>query len=167
MASKKSSISVAIGSAFAAGMAMTPMANAAENPFALQSLDRGYMVADHSSDHSKMMQEGKCAAGKCGAGKCGGAKAAEAKCGEGKCGPAMMDANKDGKVSKDEFMKGHEAMFAAKDANKDGVLSGDELKPGMAGKCGAGKCGGAKAAPATSAKPMEGKCGQGKCGGMK
>ena len=152
MASKKTAVSVAIGSAFAAGMARTPIANAAENPFAQQSLDRGYMVADAGVQ------------GKCGAGKCGGAKAAEAKCGEGKCGPAMMDANKDGKVTKEEFVKGHEAMFAKKDANKDGVLSGDELKPGMAGKCGAGKCGGAKAAPA---KPMEGKCGQGKCGGAK
>lgn len=160
MASKKTVVSAAIGSAFAAGMAMTPVANAAENPFALQSLDRGYMVADAH------MQ------GKCGTGKCGGAKAAEAKCGEGKCGPAMMDANKDGKVTKAEFIKGHEDMFAMKDTNKDGVLSGDEMKSGMAGKCGAGKCGGMKAAPAAPAKPMEGKCGgmksgEGKCGGMK
>lgn len=153
MASKKTAVSVAIGSAFAAGMAMTSMTNAAENPFALQSLDRGYMVADHH------MQ------GKCGAGKCGGAKAAEAKCGEGKCGPAMMDANKDGKVTKEEFVKGHEAMFDAKDGNKDGVLSGNEMKPGMAGKCGGMKA--APAAPAAPAKPMDGKCGQGKCGGMK
>jgi uncharacterized low-complexity protein len=158
MASKKTVVSVAIGSAFVAGMAAVPMAQAESNPFALQSLDRGYMVADAG------MQA------KCGAGKCGGAKAAEAKCGEGKCGPAMMDANKDGKVSKDEFMKGHEAMFAKKDTNKDGVLSGDEMKPGMAGKCGAGKCGAGKcggAKPAAPAKPMDGKCGQGKCGGMK
>lgn len=145
MASKKTAVSVAIGSAFAAGMAMTPMANAAENPFALQSLDRGYMVADAG------MQ-----------GKCGGMKP-----GEGKCGPAMMDANKDGKVTKEEFTKAHEAMFDAKDTNKDGVLSGTELKPGMEGKCGAGKCGGMKAAPATPVKPVDGKCGQGKCGGMK
>lgn len=162
MASKKTAVSVAIGSAFAAGMVMTPVANAAENPFALQSLDRGYMVADHNVGHSKMMQEGKCATGKCGAGKCGGMKS-----GEGTCGPAMMDANKDGKVTKDEFLKAHEAMFAAKDGNNDGVLSGDEMKPGMAGKCGAGKCGGMKSAPAAPAKPMDGKCGQGKCGGMK
>jgi uncharacterized low-complexity protein len=153
MANRKTTVSVAIGSAFVAGVAMVPATHAAENPFALQSLDRGYMVA---SNHAQ---------GKCGAGKCGGAKAAEAKCGEGKCGPSMMDANKDGKVTKDEFMKGHEAMFATKDVNKDGVLSGDEMKPGMAGKCGAGKCGAAK--PATPAKPSEGKCGQGKCGGMK
>lgn len=163
MANRKSAVSMAVGSAFVAGMAMMPVTQAAENPFALQSLDRGYMVAAMD--------------GKCGAGKCGGAKAAEAKCGEGKCGPAMMDANKDGKVTKDEFIKGHEAKFMAKDANKDGVLSGDEMKPGMAGKCGAGKCGGAKAAmpatpatpaaPAAPAKAMDGKCGQGKCGGMK
>ena len=148
MANRKTTVSMAVGSAFAAGVALVPVANAAENPFALQSLDRGYMVA---SNHA----QGKCGAGKCGAGKCG----------EGKCGPAMMDVNKDGKVTKDEFMKAHEAMFAAKDANKDGVLSGDEMKPGMAGKCGAGKCGAAK--PAAPAKPAEGKCGQGKCGGMK
>lgn len=124
MTNRKSTIGIAVGSAFAASMAVTS-AGAAENPFALQSMDRGYMVADAG------MQ------GKCGAGKCGGAKASEAK-----CGASMLDANKDGKVTKDEFMKAHENMFAAKDANKDGVLSGNELKPGMAGKCGAGKCGG-------------------------
>lgn len=137
MASKKTKIGMAVGSAFVAGVAMAPIVGAAENPFAAQSLDRGYMVADAG------MQ-----------GKCGGMKS-----GAGKCGMSMMDANKDGKVSKEEFLKAHEEMFAAKDANKDGVLSGDELKPGMAGKCGAGKCGGTKAAPATPAKPMEGKCG--------
>ena len=143
MTSKKTKVGMAVGSAFVAGVALAPVAGAAENPFALQSLDRGYMVADH--------MQGKCGAGKCGAGK---------------CGMSMMDANKDGKVSKEEFTKAHEDMFAARDTNKDGVLSGDEMKPGMAGKCGAGKCGGMKAAPAP-AKPMEGKCGQGKCGGMK
>lgn len=135
MTSKKTAVSVAVGSAFVAGMAMTPMAGAAENPFALQSLQSGYMVAEAG-------MQGKCGAGKCGAGK---------------CGMSMMDANKDGKVSKEEFMKAHEDMFAAKDANKDGVLSGDEMKAG--------------AAPATPAAPAapkagEAKCGQGKCGAM-
>lgn len=142
MTSKKKAMSVAVGSAFVAGMAMTPMAGAAENPFAMQSLDRGYMVADSH------MQ------GKCGSGKCGGMKSGEAKCGMG-----MMDANKDGKVTKEEAMKAHEAMFAAKDANKDGVLDADEMKAFMEGKCGAGKCGGMKSGA--------GKCGAGKCGGMK
>lgn len=124
MASKKKAMSVAVGSAFVAGMAMTPMAGAAENPFAMQSLDRGYMVAD--------MQ------GKCGSGKCGGMKSGMPNC-------EMMDANKDGKVSKEEFMKGHDEMFAKMDKNGDGVLDADERKAGaMQGKCGAGKCGGMK-----------------------
>jgi uncharacterized low-complexity protein len=154
MASKKKAVSVALGSAFVAGMAMTPMSGAADNPFALQSLDRGYMVAEHNEGHTKMMQEGKCAAGKCGAGKCGGMKKSD----DAKCGMNMLDANKDGKVSKEEFMKAHEDMFASKDANKDGVLSADEMKS-MDGKCGQGKCGGMKSGT--------GKCGAGKCGGMK
>jgi len=126
MESKKKAVSIAVGSAFVAGMAMTPMAGAAENPFALQSLDRGYMVAD---------MHGKCGTGKCGAGKCG----------IGKCGAAMMDENKDGKVSKDEFTKHHEAMFANMDKNNDGTLDATELggKAGS-GKCGTGKCGGMK-----------------------
>jgi uncharacterized low-complexity protein len=145
MASKKKTLGVAVGSAFAAGVAMAPLANAADNPFALQSLQSGYMVADSHKD----------------------GKSAEAKCGQAKCGANMMDANKDGKVSKDEFMKSHEAMyepkdgnkaaylkakeneFAAKDKNKDGFIDATEEK-----------------AAASSSKAGEAKCGQGKCGAM-
>jgi uncharacterized low-complexity protein len=150
MTSKKKAIGVAVGSAFVAGMAMTPMANAADNPFALQSLQGGYMVAADTT--------AKAPEAKCGQGKCGGMKS-----GEAKCGAAMLDANKDGKVSKEEFMKAHEAMFAAKDANKDGVLDANEMKPGMEGKYGGMKSG--ATAPA-AAKTAEAKCGQGKCGAM-
>ena len=93
--------------------------------------------------------------GKCGAmnkeegakeGKCGG----KMRAGEGK----MMDAdtNKDGKISKAEFMAKHEAMFAAADTNKDGMLDEEEhqamhgdmkkkMKGHKEGKCGEGKCG--------------------------
>jgi uncharacterized low-complexity protein len=134
MASKKKALGVAVGSAFVAGMSMAPMAGATDNPFALQSLGSGYMVAG---------MEGKCGAGKCGAGKCG----------VGKCGAAMMDANKDGKVSKAEFTEHHEAMFAGMDKNNDGVLDAGEMGPG--------------AGPGPGPKAQEGKCGQGKCGGMK
>jgi uncharacterized low-complexity protein len=134
MARKTKVVSVAVGSAFVAGMSIAPMAGAAENPFALQSLHSGYMVA---------AMDGKCGAGKCGAGKCG----------TGKCGAAMMDENKDGKVSKEEFTKHHEAMFASMDKNNNGVLDADEMGPG-AGKAMDGKCGGMKS-------------GTGKCGGMK
>ena len=144
MASKKNTIGVAVGSAFAAGMAMSPLASAAENPFALQSLQSGYMVAQAQ-------------------------KAQEAKCGQGKCGASMMDANGDGKISRDEYMKSHAAMyepkdgnkaaflkareaeFAARDKNKDGLLDAAEEKAAIA-----------PAAP----KAVEAKCGQGKCGAM-
>jgi uncharacterized low-complexity protein len=120
--SRKTLIAAAAGTAFVASMAAAPVASATDSPFALQSLDRGYMVA----------QAGKTADGKCGQGKCGGMNKAT----ENKCGAAMMDANKDGNVSKDEFMKGHEAKFAAMDANKDGSIDKAEMDKMMQGKCG-------------------------------
>lgn len=40
---------------------------------------------------------------------------------------ASVDLNKDGKISKEEFMKHHEAMFDQKDANKDGFLEEAEM----------------------------------------
>jgi uncharacterized low-complexity protein len=89
--------------------------------------------------------EGKCGEGKCGAGmekkgvaegKCGEGKCGEGKAGEGKCGMEMMDADKDGKVSKDEFIAAHEAMFVKHDANKDGFVDAAEMKRAKEGSCG-------------------------------
>lgn len=37
------------------------------------------------------------------------------------------DLDKDGKISRDEFMKHHELMFDKKDANKDGFLDEKEM----------------------------------------
>ena len=51
----------------------------------------------------------------------------------------MMDANKDGNVSKEEFMKAHETMFSNMDANKDGAIDKAEMGKMMQGKCGASK----------------------------
>jgi len=130
--SKKPLITTAIGSAFVATMAAAPIASAAENPFALSGLTSGYQVA---SNHGAKPAEGKC-----GEGKCGGMNKAS----ENKCGAAMMDANKDGKVSKEEFMKAHEAMFRKMDANKDGSIDKTEMEKMMDGKCGEGKCGAKK-----------------------
>lgn len=136
-----------LGITLAATLGAAGAAGAADSPFAMQSMDKGYMVA----------QADKMPAGKCGAGMCGGAmkaksaeaKSAEAKCGAGKCSVDVMDANKDGKVDKAEFLKHHEAMFGKMDANKDGKVDAGELakwKDGVcaASKAGEGKCGGKK-----------------------
>jgi hypothetical protein len=55
---------------------------------------------------------------------------------EGKCGMKRMDANGDGKVTKEEFMQGHETMFDSMDANGNGVIDADERRgQQMHGKC--------------------------------
>jgi uncharacterized low-complexity protein len=132
----KNTFALAVGATALAGS----MAVATANPFEMNQLPSGYQLGAQGEM---------------------GAKGSEGMCGEGKCGAAMMDADKDGKVTKEEFMAAHEKMFAEKDKNSDGVLDADELKAGE-GKCGEGKCGGDKAA-----KAGEGKCGEGKCGGDK
>ena len=125
-------LAVAIGTVFTVSLAHSTITSAAENPFTMKPLSRGYM----------MLAEGKCGEGKCGA----------AKAGEGKCGMARMDADGDGKVTREEFMKGHEAMFDKIDTNGDGVIDAGERAAHMekmkgfmqGGKCGEGKCGGSK-----------------------
>jgi len=98
----KKSLSIALGTTFAAAMSASPVANADANPFGMQNLESGYMqVAEGKCGEGKCggkaKKEGKCGEGKCGGdkakkegkcgeGKCGGDKAKEAKCGEGKCG---------------------------------------------------------------------------------
>jgi uncharacterized low-complexity protein len=98
----KKPLVTAIGAAVVGSLSATASV-AAENPFAMQELDSGYM---------QVATEGKCGEGKCGGsggaaksaaeGKCGGTskssegscggmkkeveKATEGKCGEGKCG---------------------------------------------------------------------------------
>jgi len=108
MSKRKSIISVAVGSAFAVTLGIAPVvASAAENPFNMQPMEKGYMVAD--------------------AEKYGDKKAGEGKYGEGRCGTAMADTNKDGKITKEEWSKYHDAMFEKMDANKDGVVDKDEM----------------------------------------
>jgi hypothetical protein len=87
----KSTLNIVIGTAFAATVTMSPVANAAQNPFASVSLSQGYATADASDTtmspdakgaSDKKMDDAKCSANKktteakCSANK----KASEAKC---------------------------------------------------------------------------------------
>ncbi|MBP0132382.1 MAG: hypothetical protein ITD31_07195 [Nitrosospira sp.] len=119
MTHKKSILSLAVGSAFAATLSVAPIASAADSPFVSQSLDRGYMVAG-AHDHATK---------KAGEGKCGAMKTSE-----GSCGVTMADLNKDGKVSKEEFTKHHDVMFEHMDANKDGFIDKSEMGMGEMAK---------------------------------
>ncbi len=109
MSKRKSVISAAIGSVFTVTLGVASIASAEENPFNIQPLEKGYMIAygDSKADQHK---------------------SGEGKCGESKCGAKMADSNKDGKITKDEFDKHHDAMFKKMDANSDGVIDKDEIE---------------------------------------
>lgn len=109
-------LTIALGTAFAAGLASASIANAvpmhegAQNPFAMKALSGGYMLTameeGKCGGNKKSAEEAKCGGSskkatgeaKCGEAKCGGDKKAtgdgdkktvrEAKCGEAKCGGA-------------------------------------------------------------------------------
>jgi uncharacterized low-complexity protein len=106
MISKKNVLTVALGTAFVATLGMTGAANAAQNPFGMHSMDKGYMTAE-----ADMAKDGKAMEAKCGADK----KAAEAKCGadkkamESKCGAAKKAH--DGKCGAEK--KAHEGKCGA------------------------------------------------------
>jgi len=79
-------VAAALGTTFIVAMSASPIANAAENPFQLNELSGGYMVADgHEGKCGEKEGEGKCGE-KEGEGKCGEKESSEGKCGEGKCG---------------------------------------------------------------------------------
>jgi uncharacterized low-complexity protein len=134
------SLKLALGTTLAVVTLGTGAVNA-ENPFVAETLSSGYMQLAENKAGGEM---------KCGAGMCG----ANMKAGEGKCGGDMdcpADTDKDGNVTKEEFMTHHEKMFTDADADKDGSLSAEERKA-LHSKMAEGKCGGAKADD-TSAAP--------------
>ncbi len=55
-------LTAALGTTFAVTLAASPLAGAADNPFAASAFEAGYMVADSHGGG-----EGKCGEGKCGA----------------------------------------------------------------------------------------------------
>jgi uncharacterized low-complexity protein len=130
MMNSKTSLKLALGTTFAAGLALGA-AQAADNPFASTKLDSGYLQLAENKAGGEM---------KCGAGMCGGnmKKANGSKAGDDMKCPA--DTNEDGMVTKEEFMTYHEKMFDEADANKDGSLDADERKA-LHSKMTEGKCG--------------------------
>ena len=128
MPSKKSLISLALGSAFAATLGTASVASAADNPFAAQSLQKGFMVAgSHYDDKGGYGDTGgygdrKDAYGGDRKDTYGGEK----KYGEGRCGMSMADTDNDGRVSREEHARHAEKMFDKMDANKDGYIDKDE-----------------------------------------
>ena len=88
---KLSPLAVALGATFAISLSVSPVVNAADNPFNMTDLGSGYMVAEEGKCGDMKDGEHKCGdmkdgEGKCGEGKCGDKKKADGKCGEGKCG---------------------------------------------------------------------------------
>jgi len=105
--SVKKPLSIALGAAFATSLAAAPLANAADNPFAMSELSSGYMVAGSHMEGKcggakatategaeKVMEEGKCGEGKCGGAKATATEGAEKVMEEGKCGEGKCGANK-------------------------------------------------------------------------
>jgi uncharacterized low-complexity protein len=77
----------AIGAVFAATV-LSPLASAADNPFAMQKLSGGYQLA--ATDMTDKKMDGSCSADKKKDGSCSAEKKAtkkkDGKCGEFKCG---------------------------------------------------------------------------------
>jgi uncharacterized low-complexity protein len=118
MASKKTVLSLALASAVGSAFLAVPAAHSVGDPFAMQPLEKGYMVVAEMKDGNgnvvNKAKEAKCGGDKAKEAKCGGDKKKDGKCGEGKCGG---------------------------DKAKEGKCGGDKKKEG---KCGEGKCGGSK-----------------------
>jgi len=92
--------------AMSASLAGAGVAEAGNNPFSMTSLPGGNLLLAEARCDSKMVAEGH-------GGGC-------------KCDMRKMDADGDGRVTREEFMQGHAEIFSVVDANGDGVIDADE-----------------------------------------
>jgi hypothetical protein len=107
MCRKKIIAYIAVGSIFAVTLGNTSISSATDSTLAPQPLN----IKDHMLAYADMADPKKY----------GGAKT-----GGGGYGMSLMDKDKDGKVSKKEFLKYNEAIFDKVDANRDGSVDKDE-----------------------------------------
>ena len=77
-------VAAVLGTTFAVSLATSPIAQADENPFAMNELANGYMVVAEGNCGEKG-EEGKCGDKEEGEGKCGDKGESKGE-GEGKCG---------------------------------------------------------------------------------
>ena len=101
----KTKLISSFGGAVAASLLATPIAQASENPFAIQKTSSAIQLAENMEKGA----EGKCSDGKCGdkmkEGGCSGkmgkmGKMKDGKCGEGKCGDKMKEGGCSGTMEK-------------------------------------------------------------------
>ena len=93
MNAKKSALTIAIGTVFAASFA-APAAHAADNPFGMQALKSGSLVAEADMGKDGMAKDDMAKPGKAKDGNCGAKKAGEKvkeKAKEGNCGAKKGD----------------------------------------------------------------------------
>ena len=86
MKTSKKTLSIAVGTALGASLALSPMALADSNPFGASEMPGGYMQVASGHGGGAKSAEGKCGEGKCGGDASHGKAKAEGSCGEGKCG---------------------------------------------------------------------------------
>ncbi|MDH5435238.1 MAG: hypothetical protein OEX83_00625 [Gammaproteobacteria bacterium] len=112
----KKPLAIAIGSAFVASLAASPMVNAEQNPFSMNELSSGYQVADSGK------MEGNC-----------GSKHKEKS--DGNCG---------GKMNKEKMHEEDEDEHKSKKMEEGEGKCGAKKKAVKEGQCGEAKCGGMK-----------------------
>ncbi len=116
-------VALAVGAALAGSFALVGTASAeSENPFAMSSLEAGYMLGAEGGCGGDKEKGGE---GSCGEGSCGEDK--KEKGGEGSCGEGSCGGEKDGE-------KGGEGSCG------EGSCGGE--KEDAEGSCGEGSCGG-------------------------